>query len=430
MVFRLVASAELDKLSLEAGRCDLAEESHDSACFAVVNECALCAHEFVRARREKEHVPGSKQQFAALLIEDDSAVHPAGDLERHPPGHVGFDEPRHHVCLRTLCRKNEVNPHRASLLCDADDRPFHFFVRHHHVGEFVDDEDDVRQFARDACSLQFRRGRHPFEKFFFVKLVVAHNVAHARLCEQFVPFVHLADRPFEDRSSTRHLRHHRAHQVRNIAERSKLDHLGIDQNQLQFVGFFRKQKTHDDRVEADTLARAGRPGNQHMGHRSEVFDQRLATRILAQEHRQAHLRHVVSVRSTGHQLFEADFFFLEVGHFDADRVASRHVGDDADVDCLERAGDVARDGVELAHLRSRRQTNFIQRDDRPGVNPHDFAFDAVHPQCFFERFCLLADKLLHLLGVRLFGIFEEVDAGEAVVFEVHRVLDVAQLFFV
>ena len=80
-----------------------------------------------------------EERFRALLVEDDPAVHAAGDLERDPAGHVALDQAGDHVRLRTLGREDEMHADGSRLLGDADDRMLDLLVGHHQVGEFVDD---------------------------------------------------------------------------------------------------------------------------------------------------------------------------------------------------------------------------------------------------------------------------------------------------
>ncbi len=118
----------------------------------------------------------------------------------------------------------------------------------------------------------------------------------------------------------------------DVLELGHLDHLGVNQDELELVGLLGIEEAHDDGVHAHRLARAGGAGDEHVGHLGQVGDQRLAAGVLAQEHGQLHLGEAVAV---GHEFLEADALLGGVGDLDAHGVAPLHVGDDADVDRLE-----------------------------------------------------------------------------------------------
>ena len=80
------------------------------------------------------------------------------------------------------------------------------------------------------------------------------------------------------------------------------------------------------------------PAIRQWGICGQVGDQRLAAGVLAEEQRDRHLAHRVGREL--HQLLEADFFLLLVGHFDADRVLAGDRRDDADGLGLQGALDV------------------------------------------------------------------------------------------
>jgi hypothetical protein len=163
-------------------------------------------------------------------------------------------------------REDEVDTDGAGLLGDADDRALDLLVGHHQVGQLVDDEDHVGQLARDPRLLLRRRRVQALLELFPRQLVVRRDVAAAGLREQLVPLVHLGARPLQDRRGLGHLGDDRAHQVRDVLELAHLDHLGVDQHQLQLVGLLGVEEAHDDRVHAHALARAGRAGDEHVRH--------------------------------------------------------------------------------------------------------------------------------------------------------------------
>ena len=205
--------------------------------------------------------------------------------------------------------------------------------------------------------------------------------------------------------------------MRDRLEHAHLDHLGVDQDQLEFVGPLGVQEAHDDRVHAHALARAGGAGDEHVGHGVEVLHQRVAAGVFAQEHGQLHLRHGLAVHA--HQLFEPHAFLLDVGHFDADGVFAGHVGHHTDVGGPQGAGQVAVHRGDAADLGARCQAYLKQRDDRARVDVDDLALDAVFEQRGLKLFALLAHDVVHLFAEAVFGLFEQVDARELVTRQVH-----------
>ena len=357
------------------------------------------------------------QQLAALGVEDDAAVHAAADFHAHAAGHVRLDQARDHVGLRTLGGQDQVDAHGAGFLCDADDAGLDLFVGHHQVGEFVDDEDQVRHLLGDAGGVGVVFDFQAVFDFVPAQVVVGADVAHAHFSQQLVALVHLGDGPLENLSGFVHLGHHRAHQVGDGFEHTHLDHLGVDQHQLELVGPLGVQETHDDRVHAHALTRAGGAGDEHVGHGVEVLHQGVAAGVFAQEHGQLHLGDCFAVDA--HELFKPYALFLGVGHLDADGVFARHVGHHADVGCPQGAGQVAVHRGNAADLGAGRQAHFKERDDRARVDVDDLAFDAVFEQSGLQFFALLAHDLVHLFAEAVFGFFQQVDAGELIAREVH-----------
>ena len=416
--------AHLHEGAFEGWRGDLLEELDDLADLLVVHQGSLAAVELVAGGGEVEHVALAEQQFAALLVEHDAAVHAGGDLEGDAAGHVGLDQAGDHVGLRALGGQDQVDAHRAGLLGDADDRALDLLVGHHQVGQLVDDEDHVGEFAGDAGGFLVGGAVEGPLDVLPVHLVVAGDVAAAGLCEELVAFVHLGDGPLEDGRGLGHLGDHGAHQVGDVLELGHFDHLGVDQDELEFVGLLGVQEAHDDGVHAHRLARAGGAGDEHVGHFGQVGDERLAAGVLAQEHGQLHLGEAVPV---GHEFLEADALLGGVGHLDADGVAALHVGDDADVDGLERAGQVGGDRGELGDLGAGGQADVVEGDGRAGLDVDDLAVDAVLAHGGFEVLGLLADEGFELEVEALLGLFEQLEGGELVAVEIVPVLDVGQV---
>ena len=153
-------------------------------------------------------------------------------------------------------------------LCQARQQPFHVAGgRHHQVGQFVDHDDDVGQ--RSVGVLRRRR-------------VVGGEVTHAGLAERAVAAGHFVADPGEDIDDFVDVGDHGHAQVRDALERHQLDHLGVDQDELHFVGRPGKHDSGDQRRETDGLARTGGAGNKDMRHLGQVGHPHVAGDILAE----------------------------------------------------------------------------------------------------------------------------------------------------
>ena len=114
--------------------------------FVIVDERAVHALGRRGAGRQIEHVAVAEQRFGAALVEDRARIDLARHLERDARRDVRLDQARDHVDRRPLRREDQVHAGRARLLREARDQFLDLLADdHHHVGEFVDDDDDVRQ---------------------------------------------------------------------------------------------------------------------------------------------------------------------------------------------------------------------------------------------------------------------------------------------
>ena len=98
---------------------------------------------------------------------------------------------------------------------------FHFFAAgHHQVGQLIDDDHDVRQMLGDLRFLFRRAGLEAFDQLFLRHRVVFFDVSHAGLGKKFVSLIHLFAGPFQHAGGPARVVDDRAHQMRNVLERS------------------------------------------------------------------------------------------------------------------------------------------------------------------------------------------------------------------
>ena len=391
--------------SLEAWSRNILQEVDHLAGFVVGDKRALASSKFATARwSHHHHVALTQEQFCALLVEHNSTVHTTCDFESDSARHVRLDQSCHNIRLRSLCGKHQVDANRARLLSDAHDVRFDFLVGQHKVRQLVDHKDHIWQFLGDSCLCSVVNGVQLGENCLFSKRVVTQNVANSGRSEEFVSLFHLADGPFQNSRCVIHVRHDWSHQVGDVRKLTHLDHLRIDQDQLQFIWSLGIDPTHDDAVHADGLSRSSCSRDQHVRHAGQVQNQWLAGTVFAQEHWQAHSFGV----SAGHQFSQANFFLLTIWHFDSDRGLAGHIWNDANVWSAERARDVLGNRFQTSDASSRCELYRIERDDWTTFNSNNFTIELICPQSFCQHSSLLAHETFHTRREIFLGLFQKV----------------------
>ena len=163
------------------------------------------------------------------------------------------------------------------------------------------------------------------------------------------------------------------HQVGNAFVRAQFDHLRVDHEHLDLIGAAGHQDRQDQRVQADTLAGSRSSGDQQVRQTGQVYHQRPAAHILAQEDGDPLFGDVRRARLD--QLAQTHHDLLVVGHFDAHRILAGNGSHHA------YGGDSKRDGQIVGQRRHFRQPQaglklqFELCDYRAGVD-----FDNMHVQ--------------------------------------------------
>ena len=198
------------------------ERADDGLDLGVVNEGGLKTLEAAEAGWAEEHIPAALEGFGPLAVEDGARVDLRGDLKGDARGVVGFNNAGDDVDGRALGREDGVDADCARHLREAGDGRLDVLGGgHHEVGEFVDDEDDVRQF-REA--LGDRLG------------IVAGEIADGFFGEDGVAALHFADEPLQGLDGLLGIGDDRMDEVREIAIDGELDDLGVDEDEFEFVG--------------------------------------------------------------------------------------------------------------------------------------------------------------------------------------------------
>ena len=117
----------------------------DALDLLVADERAVDAADRIGVRLV-EHVALAQQLLGALFAQDRAAVDPAGDRKAHPSRQVGLDHPGDDVDRGALGGHDQVDARGAAFLAKALDQHLDLLAEdHHQVGQFVDDQHDLRQ---------------------------------------------------------------------------------------------------------------------------------------------------------------------------------------------------------------------------------------------------------------------------------------------
>ena len=112
----------------------------------------------------------------------------------------------------------------------------------------------------------------------FHALVVAVQISRVLRREELIAVRHLLDRPAHRAGGLLRIRDHGDEQVREGPVHGHLDHLRVHQDEPHVLRRALVIERHDDVVDADALAGAGRARDEHVRHAGQVRDDGLAAR--------------------------------------------------------------------------------------------------------------------------------------------------------
>src|SRR5690606_4329663 len=226
-------------------------------------------------------------------------------------------------------------------------------------------------------------------------LVVAVDVANAKLGHLAVAAFHFLDRPFQRHNGLAGLGDDWRQQMRNAVIDGKLQHLRIDHDETALLRREAVEQRQDHRIDGDRLTRAGRPRNQKMRHAGEIGNDEITADILAEREREFRIGALIGGRRE--QFAQINGLAPLVRKLDPDGIAPRYNGDTGR-DRAHRAGNVVGKADDAGAFQARRGFQFIERHDRTRTDTADFALDAViikhgfqQPRVLGESF--LADRL-------------------------------------
>ncbi len=212
------------------------------------------------------------------------------------------------------------------------DRILHFIrCRHHQVGKFINDNDDLR---------------HVFHRLTLVVLVAALScksivggqVPHIPRGKNLVPLEHLVDRPAQCTGSLARVCHDGYQQVRNSVVNPEFHHLRVNHQKSDVLrGRFIKQ-ADNHRVDTHRLAGTSGARDQQMRHLCQVCDGHAARKVAAKSDGQMTFRSSETVAFD--QLAHPDNCIFLVWDLNADRRLARDRRFNADSGCGEIHGKV------------------------------------------------------------------------------------------
>ena len=155
----------------------------------------------------------------------------------------------------------------------------------------------------------------------------------------------------------------------------KLQHLWVDQQQLDFTGLGGKEDTEQHRIQADALAGPGSAGHQEMRHCLEICRNRCTEDVLPQSHCQSGSS---PTKRVAHDDFaQRDGFSRTIRHFDPHHRFSGQRRNNSQADRFQRQCEVIGQIHDTGYFRSRRRLKLIHRHNR--ARPH-LRHGAVNPK--------------------------------------------------
>ncbi len=324
-----------------------------------------------------------------------------------------------------------MNAGGARLLGDTGDQLFDLLAdHHHHVGELVDDDDDVRHRLQARAEhwaiklgvgeqIRNRRqrignrlaGLDRVEHF----LVQAGEVAHAECRHQPVAALHLSHTPAQCVGGVLHVGDHRRQQMRNALVHGQFQHLRIDQDQAQLLGRGLEQHRQDHGVDRHRLAGPGGTRDQQMRHLRHVHGDRIAGDVLAHAHGQRRGGAGVGVRCQN--LRQADHLALLVGNLQAYDALAFDDLDHTDAGHRHHAREIARQIGDLRTLHTGRRLQLETGDHRARHCVDDGALDAEAGQMAFQLTRQAIDFLSRIAATARFRRIEQVQRRQRLAVE-------------
>ena len=153
---------------------------------------------------------------------------------------------------------------------------------HHEIGHFVDDNNDIRHFARGILFFFGIFGRARFSSvggFLFHFFVVFADFFDFFFGHQWITAVHFANGPFHSRKSFSSIGNNWGKQMWNVVVGDHFDLFRINDDEAHIRWSIAVKKRHNKGVGHDRLTWTSGTGDEEVRHASEVGNNRLARNI-------------------------------------------------------------------------------------------------------------------------------------------------------
>ena len=207
-------------------------------------------------------------------------------MERDAGRDVGLNQACDHVYRWALGCQNQVYACGTGFLRQAGNLLLHFFAFHHHqIGQFINDDHDVRQFfqgfwfiGREAEWVEQRFVGFTSGLYFVIK---ACQLAHAHVCEQAVATLHFGHAPIEGIGSLLHVGHDRREQMGDTFIYRQFQHFRVYHDEAHFFGRGLVEHGQNHGIDGNRFARTRGACHQNVGHFAQISHHGHACNVFA-----------------------------------------------------------------------------------------------------------------------------------------------------
>ena len=344
--------------------------------FLITDERPLHTAGFGLTNREEQHIAAPQQFFGTAAVKDGTRVNLTGHRKGNTGRHIGLDDTRDNVNGRTLRSQHHMNTCRTRLLCQTADGIFYIMgCNHHQIRELVNDDDNRRHLILREV------------------IVIALHIADTFLRKLAVTLLHFLHRPVEHRSRFLGIGNHRHHQMRYAVIIGQLDHLGVHEDEFDFIRLGLKENTRYQRVNTHRLTGTRGTSHQQVRHLAQVGKNALSADIHAQAHRKFGFCLVeLGIFQNFTELYTFEFL---VRNFDTNSALAGNLLDTHGRGCQPQGNIVGQIG-NLADLHPRRRLQLVAGNCRAMTGIQDRCLDlkirqsllqghGVFSNLFFER---------------------------------------------
>ncbi len=280
--------------------------------------------------REVEHVTTSEEILCTDLIEDCTGVDIGCYCEGYTRRDIRLDETCDDIDRWTLGREDEMESNRSSLLCDASDGSFDFFLvpTHHEIRELIDDDHDDRHTILES---DFR--------------IVFFEIADTEWLHGTISAFHLSDSPLECIERLIWRIDDGGEEVRDAIIDSEFDLFGIYHDHAEFGWSILVEERENESIHSHRFPRSCLSCDEKVWHLREISDDEVPIDVLP--YGECKLRLVMSEAIIFKDFSYTDDIAFLIRDFDPNEPESRDGGLDTDGLCLECECEIFLEGFDL-----------------------------------------------------------------------------------